>query len=80
MYNKRMETIKIFNKLQENEIEKSILNNEILVKFCNYENYKNNNNKKNKIIKYTTTSSFFSYDGLILLRNDKLYTLSNKIK
>lgn len=23
---------------------------------------------------------FFSYDGLILLRNDKLYTLSYKIK
>ena len=42
-------TIKDFNKLQENEmqneIEKSLLNNEIFVKFCKYEYY-NTKNKK----------------------------------
>ena len=48
IYNKRMETtINDFNKLQknemQNEIEKSILNNEIFVKFCKYEYFNTNN-------------------------------------
>ena len=50
-----METINNFNKVQEiemqNEIENSILNNEIFVKFCKYEYY-NTNNKNIKIMKY----------------------------
>ncbi|CAI6375754.1 unnamed protein product [Macrosiphum euphorbiae] len=49
-------TIKDFNKLQENEmqneIEKSLLNNEIIVKFCKYEYYNTNNKKNIKIMKY----------------------------
>jgi len=55
IYNKRMETIKNYNKLQEiemqNEVENYILNKKIkkcYVQFCAFEYYENNK----KIIKY----------------------------
>ena len=66
-------TIKDFNELQknemQNEIENSILNNEIFVKFCKYEYY-NTNNKNIKIKIMKNNLNKIPIKGNILIIDD----------
>ena len=71
-----METIKNFNKFQkieiQNEIENSILNNKIFVKFCKYEYY-NIINKNIKIMKYNLNTIPIKGNILIVVHGNNIY-------